>query len=230
MKLTFKFILLAVTLAYGATAVSAVPIPLVVTKSSLAVRSVYDDPNSIEIRDVEIFVRADHSSSSHVPAAPHDSESAHPEPSSPASSSHVPAAPHDSESAHPEPSSPASSSHVPAASHVDVKGKGRSQTLPEIQTQNLEVPPSSPHQSTPVKWKDYPLETNPLAPANLQGAPPGKEWHGLSSRGKKEFNHAEFNHAKTSLPIGQVFGTPKPRRSTNRSATLPIGAEPPRKP
>jgi hypothetical protein len=53
MQFTFKFILLAIALVYGGTAVSAIPVP--VRESTVAARSVaYDDLNT---RDVELFVR-----------------------------------------------------------------------------------------------------------------------------------------------------------------------------
>ena len=54
MQLTSKFILLAVALAYGGTAVTAVP----VRESSIAARSVeYEDLDAREIDDMELFVR-----------------------------------------------------------------------------------------------------------------------------------------------------------------------------
>jgi len=54
MQFTSKFILLAIALAYGGTAVSAVP----VRESSIAARSLeYEDLNAREIDDMELFVR-----------------------------------------------------------------------------------------------------------------------------------------------------------------------------
>jgi len=54
MQFTSKFILLAIALAYGSTAVSAAP----VGESSVAARSVeYDDLDAREIDDMELFVR-----------------------------------------------------------------------------------------------------------------------------------------------------------------------------
>jgi len=54
MQLTSKFILIAIALAYGGTAVSAVP----VREFSVAARSAeYEDLNAREIDDMELFVR-----------------------------------------------------------------------------------------------------------------------------------------------------------------------------
>lgn len=54
MQFTSKFILLAIALAYGSTAVSAVPI----RESSVAARSAeYEDLDAREIDDMELFVR-----------------------------------------------------------------------------------------------------------------------------------------------------------------------------
>jgi len=54
MQLTSKFILLALALAYGGTAVTAIP----VRESSIAARSVeYEDLDAREIDDMELFVR-----------------------------------------------------------------------------------------------------------------------------------------------------------------------------
>jgi len=54
MQLTSKFILIAIALAYGGTAVSAVP----VREFSVAARSTeYEDLNAREIDDMELFVR-----------------------------------------------------------------------------------------------------------------------------------------------------------------------------
>jgi hypothetical protein len=54
MQFTSKFILLAIALAYGGTAVSAVP----VRESSVAARSAeYEDLDAREIEDLELFVR-----------------------------------------------------------------------------------------------------------------------------------------------------------------------------
>jgi len=64
MHLIFKFILLAIALAYGATTVSAIPVP--VRQSSVAARSdLYDDLslNAREIDDIELFVRGPPSNS-----------------------------------------------------------------------------------------------------------------------------------------------------------------------
>ena len=54
MQVTSKFILLAIALAYGSTAVSAVS----VEESSVAARSAeYEDLNAREVDDFELFVR-----------------------------------------------------------------------------------------------------------------------------------------------------------------------------
>ena len=54
MQFTSKFILLAIALAYGGTAVSAAP----VRESSVAARSAeYEDLDAREIDDLELFVR-----------------------------------------------------------------------------------------------------------------------------------------------------------------------------
>lgn len=54
MQLTSKFILLAMALAYGSTAVSAVP----VRESSVAARSIeYEDLDAREFDDMELVVR-----------------------------------------------------------------------------------------------------------------------------------------------------------------------------
>jgi hypothetical protein len=54
MQLTFKFVLIAVALAYGGTTVSALP----VGESSLAARSAeYEDFEAREVDDIEFFAR-----------------------------------------------------------------------------------------------------------------------------------------------------------------------------
>ena len=54
MQFTSKFILLAIALAYGSTAVSALP----VGESSVAARSAeYEDLNVRDVDDMELFVR-----------------------------------------------------------------------------------------------------------------------------------------------------------------------------